>query len=197
METILPGGTVNYKITINNNGKDAQNSILKDTIKDQYGNIVSEREWVLDTIYLMEEVNIEYAIEFSKDVKPGIYKNYAQVVSDNGSSAVAEAGIIILPELALTLPEVPIQPEVAGVFTETMEAPPVITREKIIENADLPVLSPNPEPQSKTPWWRVIAQAIKKVLAKVINPNHSIVFAAFLFQVSRTKQRRNKTFSMH
>ena len=197
VETILPGGTVNYKITINNNGKDAQNSILKDTIKDQYGNVVSEREWVLDTIYLMEEVNIEYAIEFSKDVKPGIYKNYAQVVSDNGSSAVAEAGIIILLELALTLPEVPIQPEVAGVFTETMEAPPVITREKIIENADLPVLSPDPEPQSKTPWWRVIAQAIKKVLAKVINPNHSIVFAAFLFQVSRTKQRRNKTFSMH
>lgn len=99
--------SVNYTITIENNGDTSYNSILTNTLKDSSGGIVSQEQWNLEMIAPREEVSVSYTAIFGTSTPPGVYTNYAQVVASSSEqlgqsvvSNVATSAVVILsPEV--------------------------------------------------------------------------------------------------
>lgn len=73
--------TVNYKITIKNEGGIAHHAILVDTLKNEDGDVLNEQQWELGDVYPNEKIEVTYTSVFSKNTPPGVYTNYAQVHS--------------------------------------------------------------------------------------------------------------------
>jgi len=76
---IMASSTVNYTVTIGNNGGPAYHSILVDDIRNEQGDLINEQTWNLDEIHPNEEITVNYSIFFSASTTPGGYINYAQV----------------------------------------------------------------------------------------------------------------------
>lgn len=76
---IYASSTVNYAVDIKNSGGPAYRAFLEDTLKDEWGNVISDNTWNLDTINPGEEIKVAYTTLFSSSTAPGLYTNYAQV----------------------------------------------------------------------------------------------------------------------
>ncbi|MEW5907984.1 MAG: hypothetical protein AB1643_02290 [Patescibacteria group bacterium] len=76
---ITASSTVDFKIVITNDGGQAYNSVLTDTIKNEQGDMIHTEEWNLDEIFPNEEITITYTVVLNASTSPGIYTNYAQI----------------------------------------------------------------------------------------------------------------------
>lgn len=76
---IVASSTVDYTITIVNEGGIAYYSVLSDVLVDKFGEVVNEQSWGLGEIYPDEEIQLTYTAIFNEDALPGFYTNYAQV----------------------------------------------------------------------------------------------------------------------
>ena len=120
--TLFAGVTVDYTIIVRNDGGEAYNSILFDTLKDDSGYAIYEQSWLLDTIYPDEEIIIEYSIVYDEHTIPGAYINYAQVEAIAGDSSLDPIiGTFISSSIAIsTINIVTNTPPVSAAPTQTI-----------------------------------------------------------------------------
>lgn len=76
-ETTSASSSVTYEITITNDGGAIYNSLLIDTIYDEYGRAIHEQRWGLDTILEDETIIVSYEAFFEGSTTPGVYTNEA------------------------------------------------------------------------------------------------------------------------
>lgn len=79
--------TSSYKIVIDNDGGEAYDSVLTDTLTDSSGNTVYTRSWNLDTIDPKDEITLTYDVEYSATSTPGLYTNTAKLTATKGNTA--------------------------------------------------------------------------------------------------------------
>ncbi|PIR38220.1 MAG: hypothetical protein COV34_01235 [Candidatus Zambryskibacteria bacterium CG10_big_fil_rev_8_21_14_0_10_42_12] len=107
--TTVASSTVEYTVTLKNNGGFAPDAVVIDALKDENGNIVFEQVWQLGPVYENEEITITYGTIFSGDMEPGLYTNTAEVIAkvstdsedvirSSADAIVAlEAGVVVEP----------------------------------------------------------------------------------------------------
>lgn len=80
---------VDYTLTIQNKGGDAQKVVVRDTMTGPAGDIIGEQEWKLGILATDEVVKITYTIEFEGNIDAGYYTNTAiltgERITGNGS----------------------------------------------------------------------------------------------------------------
>ena len=86
--TLFASTTVDYTITVRNDGGEAYNAILFDALKDGSDNTIYEQYWPLDTIYPNEEIIIEYSVVYDEHTLPGSYINHAQIEAIAGDPSL-------------------------------------------------------------------------------------------------------------
>lgn len=96
--TIPAGSSVTYTVVVQNDGGPGYDSVLRDTIYDANGEVVTVNGWNLGTVAPREEIRVTYTVAFGTAMKPGVYTNKAQVTARGRSSApqysvVANSGI--------------------------------------------------------------------------------------------------------
>ena len=145
--TLFASTTVDYTIIVQNDGGEAYDAILFDTLIDNGDNVIYEQYWNLDTIYPDEEITIEYSIVYDENTIPGIYTNHAQVEAIAGNPSLEPAfGRIILSSLSTSSIEIASSVIIPESLMEP-EPEPVVESE-INEEEDqisLPILKLNNE----------------------------------------------------
>ncbi|MEK7569728.1 MAG: hypothetical protein AAB500_02475 [Patescibacteria group bacterium] len=84
-EVITVPGSVDYEIVVENSGGSAFAGVLRDVLKDESGNIVSENSWELGEIFSDEEITITYTAIFNENTASGTYTNSAWVEAWGGN----------------------------------------------------------------------------------------------------------------
>lgn len=69
--------SVKYTIVITNDGGDAFNVFVKDTLRGPSGNYIGDQEWELGKVKSKEEIKITYTVQYGKDIPVGLYSNTA------------------------------------------------------------------------------------------------------------------------
>ena len=88
VEAVAPGGSVDYTITITNNGGPLYKSLLRDVLRNEDGATTSEQYWDLGTIHAGETISVTYTMEFADDATIGTYTNSADVVGLTGHNSL-------------------------------------------------------------------------------------------------------------
>jgi hypothetical protein len=108
---ITASSTVEYTITIENNGPQINYALLVDTISDPSGKPIHEERWGLEQIYADETIVLTYTATYNDETKPGTYTNTARVSGTIAEttegepidSPVASAKVKVLDTVANTL----------------------------------------------------------------------------------------------
>ncbi len=78
-EIINAGDSVDYTITVTNNGGNAYNAEVFDVLTNPIGSEVNSQSWDLSTILPGEEIKLTYTTDYNADTPSGIYTNTASV----------------------------------------------------------------------------------------------------------------------
>jgi len=102
--TTVASSSVDYEITIHNEGGLSPDTVVVDTLRNESGDILSEQVWELGPVYADEEITITYTSEFSSSTVPGLYTNTADVHSNVGDTIMSTSTefsvmIEVLPEV--------------------------------------------------------------------------------------------------
>lgn len=79
-QTITPGESVSYEVTIVNHGGPVYGAILYDTLFNQNGEAIENKEWNLQTIDPEETIIISYDTKYATSSPAGPYLTRAQVL---------------------------------------------------------------------------------------------------------------------
>lgn len=104
-QKIVASSSVDYTITITNNGDPINYALLVDGIYDTRGKMIHEQRWGLETIRHDETIIITYTATFDASSTPGIYRNEAYVTGTLGT----------------TMDDTPIHSPVASVDVEVVD----------------------------------------------------------------------------
>ena len=200
--------SVTYTIHINNLTNQATNAELYDRLEDPQGHVMEEQTWNLGNIKARDEVIVTYDAVFSASTTPGVYTNYAQVVSDTGSSLIASSSVEILQSggsvtTATTTPDTTIPPIVINSNTiKSINLPEVKGASISVDPfADLviaptscvmPHISDLSQQKSTTDVFSWLSQIISMIIP---HGKGSLVYAASLFLVSR-RRNSNESFGI-
>lgn len=128
-DSILPGDTVEYEVTITNHGGPVFDGILYDTLYDESGAVILDQNWPLKRIESGETITVTYEIAFSADTSPGVYTNSAQVLGYHKNERVR-----YMREYDSSVASVPISvagvrpaPQVLGLTTNAALCEPYLT----------------------------------------------------------------------
>lgn len=88
VESTTVPATVDYEITIKNDGGPLHNAVLVDTLTDSEGKVSYEGYWNLDKIAAGEVVTVTYTMDFASTTDYGIYTNTAHVTGTHRTSKV-------------------------------------------------------------------------------------------------------------
>lgn len=116
--TTVPS-SVDYKVVIRNNGGEAYNTTLTDTLTDPKGKKVYSRSWKLDTIYPDDEITLSYSVIYNTGIPAGRYTNMARLVGQRGNVVPTHA--VDMDPVVATSSVMVIQGEVLGVQTSAAE----------------------------------------------------------------------------
>jgi|GEM_PF-2914459 len=87
VEQAMSPASVEYTIVVTNNGGDANDVAVIDTMKGPDGSVIGKQMWKLDDVKQNEEVKITYTIEFEGDVAAGYYTNDAVLTGRRSSGS--------------------------------------------------------------------------------------------------------------
>jgi len=76
--------TVEYTVTLKNNGKKIYRAVLEDTLTNPVGSVVNTQTWDLGTVLAGEEITVEYVVEFNGSLLPGNYLNSVKLTGRHG-----------------------------------------------------------------------------------------------------------------
>jgi len=109
VQQITASSSIEYTVTIENNGPQVNYALLVDTLYDAKGRAVYEERWGLEEIYEGEQVIITYTSFFNASTAPGTYYNVARVTGTLASTT--EGAPIPAPSASASI-------EVVGIRTE-------------------------------------------------------------------------------
>ncbi len=112
--TVEPGGSVDYTITVTNNGGPILKSMLRDVLKNENGATTSEQYWDLGTIKSKETLSVTYTMQFAEDATYGTYTNTADIFGLHQSKTEKTGKYYESPKATHTLTIGDITPEVLG-----------------------------------------------------------------------------------
>ncbi len=112
----VASSTVDYTITITNEGDSAYRSLLTDTLRSPDGEVVYERSWDLGEIPNGEEITIDYTVAFGTDTMPGTYTNEARLTAEANNAGPEYERHITPVEASATVEILPL-PQVLGAST--------------------------------------------------------------------------------
>lgn len=78
-EKITAGESVDYKITVTNDGGNAYDAEVFDVLVNPIGAVMNEQSWDLGTILPGESIDLTYTTEYKANTPSGEYKNTASV----------------------------------------------------------------------------------------------------------------------
>ena len=79
--------SVDYTIVVKNVGEGAAyRSKLTDTLRNEKGDIIFKRSWLLDSIQMGEEIKVTYTVKYNDAIPTGKYTNTAKVTAYRNSS---------------------------------------------------------------------------------------------------------------
>lgn len=81
-EVIEAGSVVEYTILVENDGGQAYNAKVVDTLINPIGAIVNEQSWELGTILAGERIELSYEIKYDENTPSGTYKNTARLTAN-------------------------------------------------------------------------------------------------------------------
>lgn len=76
---VAAGDSVDYTITVTNNGGTAYDTTVYDTLRNPIGSVLNEDSWDLGTILPGEEITLEYTTTYDFKTPSGIYTNTAHI----------------------------------------------------------------------------------------------------------------------
>ncbi len=117
VEVVAPGGSVDYTITLTNNGGPLYKSLLRDVLKNEAGATTSEQYWDLGTIHAGETISVTYTMEFADDATFGTYTNSADVVGLSRHNSLRTGKSYDSPDATDTVFIGDIVPQVLGLST--------------------------------------------------------------------------------
>ncbi|MDZ4226351.1 MAG: hypothetical protein U1C66_02585, partial [Patescibacteria group bacterium] len=77
--------SVDYVITLTNEGDDIYRAVLEDTLTNPLGAVINTQQWDLGTVLAGEEIIIEYSVEFNGSLLPGNYENKVKLTGRDGN----------------------------------------------------------------------------------------------------------------
>jgi len=121
VSAVQPGGSVDYTISITNNGGPIMKSLLRDVLKNENGATTSEQYWDLGTIKANETLSVTYTMQFADDATYGVYTNTADIVGLHESKTEKTGKLYLSPKATHALTIGDITPEVLGASTTICE----------------------------------------------------------------------------
>ncbi len=112
--------SIDYTIVVKNDGGDALNVVLTDTLRGPLGNKIGDQEWKLGTVKSKEEVKITYTVQYGKDIPVGIYRNTATL------RGMKNLTIAMDDIVATNMVEILPSGEVLGAAAEKMQCSPYL-----------------------------------------------------------------------
>jgi uncharacterized repeat protein (TIGR01451 family) len=79
VSTTTAPGSVDYKVTIHNDGGTAYNTTLTDTLSDPSGSSVYNRSWDIGDIFNGDDITLTYSVKYNSGINLGTYTNTAEL----------------------------------------------------------------------------------------------------------------------
>ncbi len=117
VDAVMPGGSVDYTISLTNTGGPLYKSVLRDVLRNEAGATTSVQYWDLGTIHADETISVTYTMEFADDAAFGTYTNFADVVGLNSHASLRTGKSYDSPDASDTVYIGTLAPQVLGLST--------------------------------------------------------------------------------